>query len=130
MSSFVLLGEFIVPPKTFLVQGACNPEKDLVLLIHRSDSRDTLSLWKLQGSKRWEVDVVGNFNTTSSLRDVSWSPDGAFLNLTRRSLPLIVIQVISLPLVTPSNVSLYTMSLMVVRSFGTTKPLQLVSNPK
>ena len=76
MGFFALLGEFVVPPKTLLVQGACNPEKDLVLLIHRTDARDTLSLWKLQGSKRWEVDVVGNFTTSSSLRHVSWSPDG------------------------------------------------------
>lgn len=76
MGSFALLGEFAVPPKTILVQGACNPEKDLVLLIHHSDARDTLSLWKLQGSKRWEVDVVGNFGTSSSLRHVSWSPNG------------------------------------------------------
>jgi anaphase-promoting complex subunit 4 len=78
MGSFVLLGEFAVPPKTYLSQGACNPEKDLVLLIHCSESRDTLSLWKLQGSKRWEIDVVGNFDVNGSLRHISWSPDGTF----------------------------------------------------
>jgi anaphase-promoting complex subunit 4 len=76
LGSFSPLGTFSVPPKTRLVQGACNPEKDLVLLIHRGEPRDTISLWKLQGAKRWEIDTIANYETTGLLRDVSWSPDG------------------------------------------------------
>lgn len=76
LDSFVQLGSFSVEPDTRLVSGACNPEKDLVLLIHRGETRDTLSLWKLQGSKRWEVDTISNFEQTGKLRHVSWSPDG------------------------------------------------------
>lgn len=75
--SFSLLGSFNVPPDTRLVKGACNPEKDLALLIHRSEPRNTISLWKLQGVKRWEIDVIANFDQVGSIRHIAWSPDGS-----------------------------------------------------
>jgi anaphase-promoting complex subunit 4 len=77
-SFFTLLGSFTVPTQTRLVVGACNPEKDLVLLIHCAEPRDTLSLWKLQGTKRWEIDVVANFEQNGALRQIAWSPDGPY----------------------------------------------------
>jgi anaphase-promoting complex subunit 4 len=76
LNSFSHLGTFTVTHDTRLVSGACNPEKDLVLLIHRTESRETLSLWKLQGSKRWEMDVASNFIQNGALRHIAWSPDG------------------------------------------------------
>ncbi|KAG9055773.1 hypothetical protein FS842_001229 [Serendipita sp. 407] len=75
-SSFTPLGAFTVSADARLVPGACNPEKDLVLLIHHTDPRSTISLWKLQGTKRWEIDAVANFDQTGWLRQVAWSPDG------------------------------------------------------
>lgn len=74
--SFIELGSFSVEARTRLTPGACNPSKDLLLLIHRQEQRDSVSLWKLQGTKRWEVDTVANFEQTGFLQNLAWSPDG------------------------------------------------------
>lgn len=47
-----------------LLPSACCPDKDLVVLISRLGGKDRISLWKLEGPKKWEVDV-GTDETTS-----------------------------------------------------------------
>jgi WD40 repeat protein len=74
--SFSQLGQFFVAPGSRIPPGACNSEKDLVILVQRGESRDTLSLWRLQGTKRWEIDVIANHAMTGRVRSVTWSPDG------------------------------------------------------
>jgi len=75
-TSFSQLGQFYVAPGSRLLPGACNSEKDLVILVQRGESRDTISLWRLQGTKRWEIDVIANHDATGRVRGVTWSPDG------------------------------------------------------
>ena len=74
--SFSQLGQFYVAPSSRIPPGACNSEKDLVILVQRGESRDTISLWRLQGTKRWEIDVIANHNSAGRVRSVAWSPDG------------------------------------------------------
>ena len=75
-TSFSQLGQFYVAPGSRIPPGACNSEKDLVLLVQRGESRDTISLWRLQGTKRWEIDVIANHDATGRVHSVTWSPDG------------------------------------------------------
>lgn len=65
-----------------ILPSSCCPDKDLVLLISRDGSNDRISLWKLQGSKRWEIDVeVGR--ASDEIVDVAWAPDGTILDISR-----------------------------------------------
>lgn len=75
-ASFSHLGQFYVAPGSRIPPGACNSEKDLIILVQRSESRDILSLWRLQGTKRWEIDVIANHDTAGRVRGVTWSPEG------------------------------------------------------
>lgn len=75
-ASFSQLGQFYVAPGSRIPPGACNSEKDLVILVQRGEPRDTISLWRLQGTKRWEIDVIANHDTAGRVRSVTWSPDG------------------------------------------------------
>ncbi|KAL5495217.1 hypothetical protein ACEPAI_680 [Sanghuangporus weigelae] len=60
--------------KSRLFLTACCPDKDLVVLISRVGSGDKMSLWKMQGAKKWEVDLSkGNPDEVTA---VNWSPDG------------------------------------------------------
>lgn len=75
--SFTELGVFTVPSDTRIPPGAINPAKDLMLLVHRgAGPRDTLSLWKLQGGKRWDADVLAPYTPKGQILRVAWSPDG------------------------------------------------------
>ena len=75
-TSFSQLGQFYVAPGSRIPPGACNSEKDLVILVQRGESRDTISLWRLQGTKRWEIDVIANHHMAGRVRSVTWSPEG------------------------------------------------------
>ena len=75
-ASFSQLGQFYVAPGSRIPPGACNSEKDLIILVQRSESRDIISLWRLQGTKRWEIDVIANHDTVGRVRGVTWSPEG------------------------------------------------------
>lgn len=61
-----------------LLASACCPDKDLVVLITRLGGLDRLSLWKIQGPKKWEVDVCTSETTSEQIVGVTWSPDGKF----------------------------------------------------
>lgn len=59
-----------------ILSSSCSPDKDLLLVISRLGIKDTVSLWKMQGSKKWEVDVsVGNA-AHEEVTGIAWSPDG------------------------------------------------------
>ena len=66
--------------KSRLLRNACCPDKDLVVLVSRSGNEEKLSLWKIQGSKKWEVDMdYGELNgeaTDGEISALNWSPDG------------------------------------------------------
>lgn len=45
-------------------------------MISRLGSKDTISLWKMQGGKKWEVDVSTGDAAHEEVTGVAWSPDG------------------------------------------------------
>ena len=56
------------------------PDKDLLVVVLRVANKDRLSLWKMQGSKIWEVEVdaeatEGASSAETNIVDVAWSPD-------------------------------------------------------
>ncbi|KAJ4484101.1 anaphase-promoting complex, cyclosome, subunit 4-domain-containing protein [Lentinula lateritia] len=72
-NDFASLAAVQLPLSSRLLASACCPDKDLLVLVTRLGGHDRMSLWKMQGSKTWEIDV-----STSSERivGVAWSPDG------------------------------------------------------
>lgn len=70
-SSFATLATIQFPSPAHLLASSWCPDKDLLVVIIRLSGKDRLSLWKMQGSKKWEVDI-----DTGSLVAVTWSPDG------------------------------------------------------
>ena len=74
-SPFATLGLLNVPASSRLLPSACCPDKDLVVTIARLGGKDRLSLWKMQGSKKWEVDVDTGADHEEVI-DLAWSPDG------------------------------------------------------
>ena len=72
-----------------IIHSSWCPDKDLLVVIVRVAGKDRLSLWKMQGSKIWEVDIVAeaaDASTESTVIDVTWSPDSKpclFLSVCR-----------------------------------------------
>ncbi|KAL0071986.1 hypothetical protein AAF712_000909 [Marasmius tenuissimus] len=62
-----------LPSSSRLLSSACCPDKDLLLLVARIAGRDRMSLWKVSGSKTWEIDVGAN---SERIVGFDWSPDG------------------------------------------------------
>ena len=62
-----------------MLRSACCPDKDLLVLTSSSGglNQDRLSLWKIQGSKIWDILVAGAEGIELHIIDVAWSPDGA-----------------------------------------------------
>jgi anaphase-promoting complex subunit 4 len=76
-NAFATLADVILPGPSVLFGSACCPDKDLVALVTRHGSQDKLSLWKIQGSQVWEVDVLGRDGQThDTVTNLCWSPDG------------------------------------------------------
>ncbi|KAJ7783806.1 anaphase-promoting complex, cyclosome, subunit 4-domain-containing protein [Mycena maculata] len=59
-----------------LLPSSCCPDKDLLVLVSRLGGRDRMSLWKMQGSKTWEVDVGIDEKSSEQIVGLAWSPDG------------------------------------------------------
>lgn len=83
-----------LPPSSRLFPSACCPDKDLVVVVSRLGSKDQISLWKMQGSKKWDVVVDTGNPHPEEVVDITWSSDGAlfytsslvqYLSLTSRS---------------------------------------------
>ncbi|KAI5124653.1 hypothetical protein M0805_004261 [Coniferiporia weirii] len=64
--------------KSRLLVTACCPDKDLVVLVSRVGTEDKMSLWKMQGAKKWEVDMSSQADAgaPSEVTALNWSPDG------------------------------------------------------
>lgn len=77
-SSITSLANVRLSSKSRLLRTACCPDKDLVLLISRVGNADKLSLWKIQGSKRWEVEVDSSSGNGEEVTALAWSPDGSY----------------------------------------------------
>lgn len=75
-NAFGILGNWYLASPSRILPAACCPDKDLVALISRLGGRDRLSLWKVQGSKTWEVDVGLEETDGSQIVAIAWSPDG------------------------------------------------------
>ncbi|KAL0571815.1 hypothetical protein V5O48_010145 [Marasmius crinis-equi] len=72
-NAFTQLTAIQLPSPSRLLPSACCPDKDLLLLVTRIAGRDRLSLWKVGGTKTWEIDVGAN---TERIVGFDWSPDG------------------------------------------------------
>ncbi|KAK7064216.1 DEAD-domain-containing protein [Favolaschia claudopus] len=73
---FASLATVHLPSICRLLPSACCPDKDLMVLVSRLGGRDRMSLWKMQGSKTWEVDVGTDDKTSEQIVGLAWSPDG------------------------------------------------------
>ncbi|KAF5390354.1 hypothetical protein D9757_002903 [Collybiopsis confluens] len=111
-SDFAMLAAVKLPAPSRLSPSACCPDKDLFVLVTRLGSYDRLSLWKLQGSKIWEVDV----EESNRVVDIAWSPDGQSIAVAHDP-PRITLHsiqngrtehVIPVPVVGTSNISQLT----------------------
>ncbi|KAF7306941.1 DEAD-domain-containing protein [Mycena indigotica] len=76
MSSFSSLATVRLPSVCRLLESACCPDKDLLVLVSRLGGRDRISLWKMNGAKAWEVDVAADNNSSDHVVGLAWSPDG------------------------------------------------------
>ena len=59
-----------------VLRSASCPDKDLVVLITNDGVTEKMSLWKIQGSKKWEVDIVLDDGVKDEITALAWSPDG------------------------------------------------------
>lgn len=75
-NAFAALATLHLPSPSRILPSACCPDKDLVALISRLGGQDRLGLWKIQGSKTWEVDVSADDGSSTHIVGLSWSPDG------------------------------------------------------
>jgi len=73
---FVSLAKLQLPVSSRLLPSACCPDKDLVVTISPQNGKDHVTLWKMQGSKKWEVDVRSDSVRNEAIVDLAWSPDG------------------------------------------------------
>jgi anaphase-promoting complex subunit 4 len=73
---FVSLAKLQLPISSRLLSSACCPDKDLVVTISPQNGKDHVTLWKMQGSKKWEVDVRSDSVGNETIVDLAWSPDG------------------------------------------------------
>jgi anaphase-promoting complex subunit 4 len=76
LNAFASLAVVQLPSQSRLLASACCPDKDLVILISRLGGKDRMSLWKMQGSKKWEVDVGTEDANAEEIVGIAWSPDG------------------------------------------------------
>jgi anaphase-promoting complex subunit 4 len=76
LNAFASIAVLQLPSQSRLLASACCPDKDLVVLISRLGGKDRMSLWKMQGSKKWEVDVGTEEASVEEIVGIAWSPDG------------------------------------------------------
>lgn len=74
---FISLAKLQLPVSSRLLSSACCPDKDLVVTISPQNGKEHVSLWKMQGPKKWEVDVSSDSVRNETVVGLAWSPDGA-----------------------------------------------------
>ncbi|OBZ78996.1 Anaphase-promoting complex subunit 4 [Grifola frondosa] len=72
-TSIVSVANVRLPSSSRLLPSSWCPDKDLVLVVSRLGNEEKLSLWKMQGSKKWEIDIQSD---TTKIVDIAWGPDG------------------------------------------------------
>ncbi len=79
-SAIVSLAYVRLQLKSRLLSTACCPDKDLVILISRAGANagDKMSLWKMQGFKKLEVETGQGLDDNEEITALAWSPDGTF----------------------------------------------------
>jgi anaphase-promoting complex subunit 4 len=77
IDAFALLATLTFPEPARLLKESWCPDKDLLLLVTRIGSKDKMSLWQMQGTRKWEVDVDTDAAREHRIVDIAWSPDGA-----------------------------------------------------
>ncbi|KAI6047625.1 anaphase-promoting complex, cyclosome, subunit 4-domain-containing protein [Pisolithus marmoratus] len=83
-NAFASLATFKLPSPCRLLASACCPDKDLVVLIARLGGRDRISLWKMQGSRKWEVDIAAD-DVPATVAGLAWHPDGQTIAVVHES---------------------------------------------
>ncbi|CCM01973.1 uncharacterized protein FIBRA_04046 [Fibroporia radiculosa] len=74
---FIPLATIQLPSPARLLPSSWCPDKDLLVVITQLGGKDRLSLWKMQGSKKWEVGFDSDITTaTDEIVGIAWSPDG------------------------------------------------------
>ncbi|KZS92983.1 hypothetical protein SISNIDRAFT_92439 [Sistotremastrum niveocremeum HHB9708] len=73
---FERLATLHLPNPSRLLPFSCCPDKDLVVVVSRLGIKDRLSLWKLQGTKKWDVEVDQGLPGSEEVVGLAWSPDG------------------------------------------------------
>ncbi|EIW86695.1 hypothetical protein CONPUDRAFT_134079 [Coniophora puteana RWD-64-598 SS2] len=76
MNDFDQIALIRLPLPCRLLASACCPDKDLLVLFSRLGGRDRMSLWKMQGSKKWEVDLGDDDNLNEDIVGIAWSSSG------------------------------------------------------
>lgn len=78
--SFARLTDFALPSSSKLFPLSWCPTMDLFVIAIPLGNRHRLTLWKMGGSKVWDVEVArlenGIDGETQSINGVAWSPDG------------------------------------------------------
>ncbi|KAI8995617.1 anaphase-promoting complex, cyclosome, subunit 4-domain-containing protein [Trametes punicea] len=65
-----------LPNPSRILRTSWCPDKDLLVILSRFAHQEKLSLWKMSGSKKWEIDLPGNTeHKIERIVDIAWSPD-------------------------------------------------------
>ena len=74
--AFASIANLRLPTAARLLPTSWCPDKDLLAVILRSNNRDKLSLWKMQGAKKWEISFDGYDPISEEIVDLAWSTNG------------------------------------------------------
>ena len=72
---FLSLAVVQLPPNARILPSSWCPDKDLLLVITRQRSKDRISLYRMQGTKVWEVEFDADTPDELEIVDIAWSPD-------------------------------------------------------
>ncbi|KAH9849773.1 anaphase-promoting complex, cyclosome, subunit 4-domain-containing protein [Lenzites betulinus] len=65
-----------LPNPARILKASWCPDKDLLVVLSSFAHQQKLALWKMSGSKKWEIDLPGNSDTkVEEIVDIAWSPD-------------------------------------------------------
>jgi anaphase-promoting complex subunit 4 len=76
-SGIASLARLQLPPASRLLSTSCCPDKDLFVTFHKLVGKDRMTLWTMQGSKKWEVAVDAGLDVDEDVVGLAWSPDCA-----------------------------------------------------
>ncbi|KAI0361641.1 hypothetical protein OH77DRAFT_1417907 [Trametes cingulata] len=75
-TAIVPVATIALPNPSRILRTSWCPDKDLFVVLSNFAHQEKLSLWKMSGSKKWEVDLPGNTEyQVEQIVDIAWSPD-------------------------------------------------------